>query len=65
MGTGYGSKILANNANKVYAIDYSYDAVNFVKQNYSHLKLSHIVMVVNSIGFDNSAFDVIVVVSSY
>ncbi|MFQ5787497.1 MAG: class I SAM-dependent methyltransferase [Thermodesulfobacteriota bacterium] len=59
-GTGYGSKILANNANKVYAIDYSYDAVNFAKQNYSHLKVSHIVMDVNSMGFDNNAFDLIV-----
>lgn len=33
-GTGYGSKIMAHIAKKVYGIDYDQDAINYAKENY-------------------------------
>ncbi|GEM_PF-566285 len=59
-GTGYGSQILSISANKVYAIDYSKDAISFAKRNYPHARLNYIVMDANSIGFRDNTFPLIV-----
>ena len=60
-GTGYGSQILANHASKVYAVDYSYAAIQFANENYAHPNLTYLVMdATNYMGFGNDRFDVIV-----
>lgn len=59
-GTGYGSKILAENAKCVKGIDISKDAVNYANEHYSKENVSFIRGDVTELPFEDNSFDVIV-----
>ncbi|MCK4307748.1 class I SAM-dependent methyltransferase [candidate division WOR-3 bacterium] len=56
-GFGYGSKLLMSEAQRVYGVDYSKDAVKSASKNYYHPGLYFSVMDVRNLGFKNKAFN--------
>lgn len=59
-GTGYGSYILSEVAEKVYGIDISEEAIEYAKSHYNKENLTYSQMSITDIQFEDNYFDVIV-----
>lgn len=59
-GTGYGSRILAQTAQKVYAMDLSAEAVEYARENYGNEHIEYLQGSVEQLPFENASLDVVV-----
>lgn len=59
-GSGYGTKMLAKNAKKVYGVDISTEAVEYAKKNYNAKNIEYIVGDAASIPLSDGSIDVVV-----
>ena len=61
-GTGYGTALLAQTAQKVCGIDISEEAISYAKSNYSAKNVDFTVANIEKLPFENDFFDVVVYV---
>ena len=59
-GTGYGSALLAQKAEKVYGVDISQETIDYCNENYKMHNLKYIQGSVSDIPFEDNSIDVIV-----
>ena len=59
-GSGYGTKILSNKAQKIIGVDFAQEAIDFANSYHSGENIEYICKDIGSLSFDNSFFDGIV-----
>lgn len=59
-GTGYGSALLAENADEVFGVDISEEAIAYAKSNYAASNVNFSVANIEKLPFENDFFDVVV-----
>lgn len=59
-GEGYGANILSDNANFVYGVDISEEAIDFSKKKYGSKKLKYLIGSATKIPIDSNSIDIVV-----
>lgn len=59
-GAGYGTRLIASTAKKVWGVDYSTEAIDYAKDHYSATNIKYLVGDAHNIPLDNESVDVVV-----